>query len=357
MRPLELYHSLVADACASGPPARRTPVTFEVHRSDDPLLISVTGFYPNRWVKFCDDYLNGGPSYDLWLQDSSEPYPFSNGAHHSRGSCLVSASVESRTLMVKSRACLLVPVGILDLKLIQLTMTRLDVPRALWTIGDLQVDPMTVFSYSGYDDLPHTSALAKRADAALDGVSDAQLSKYVPGLLGRHKKAIRRARERIQTDESHIAGHFTYATPREFTWLDRGIRESWVREVTGPRGHGEYQYPTLDALELVTRRLGYSPEIAALAEMRAGRQRPRRDRWGTDRVRARAAQASSTISAASKARPELSSVCQEVGKQAAYAREWCRRAEAKSSEAEAADAVAKASRYADLAAQLVARHV
>lgn len=274
MTPIDLYHSLIADVCLRGAPERRTPVTLEIDDVGEPLRLASVGFYPNRWVKYCDDYLGSGPSYDRWLDRPREcSYEFSNAAHHARGSCVTSISLHSSTVRLRSRACLLVPVGLLDLRLIQLTMRRLGVRRAQWIVDDLQIDPVTLGSYDRYDELPRVSDVARRGDAFVARVSDAQLDKRVPGVLGRHKKAIRRIRQRIESDERHVADAFTYATPREFHWLDRDVSESWVRRATGPRGYGEWQYPSLDGLERVVERLGRAPQIADLAEMRAARLR------------------------------------------------------------------------------------
>lgn len=137
--PLSLYESLVADALAGRPHPRRTTARFELSELGPPMLLAWGGFYPSRWVAFCDDYLDGGPAMDEWLRDPRRPLEFANGAGHRRDSCLTRLTHHRGLLTLESRACNLVPTGVLDLKMLQMAWRRLEAREAPWVVSDLQL--------------------------------------------------------------------------------------------------------------------------------------------------------------------------------------------------------------------------
>lgn len=271
---LQLYEHQISRALADGPPPRRTPLTLRADEPGPPPKLAWSGFYPNRWVAYCDDYLGGGPVMDAWLRRPRATLLFENGAHHTRGACVTSLVVRAGALHLHSRACNWVPVGVLDLKLLWMAWTRLGVSRAEWVVDDVAFDPATVISYHRWRSLGGGSRFRERALAVADDTPAEMLDKRRAGMLGRHKKAVRRSRALVVSDESHIADAFTLAVPRDFVWESGGaIRESWVTRVVGRRGYGEYQWSSLAAEDLrpVISRLGHSPEIVALARRRASR--------------------------------------------------------------------------------------
>lgn len=276
MTPMQLYETVIAQCLSEGPPRRRTTVRFEMDEPGEAPLIQWSGFYPNRWVGYCDDYLGGGPVMDEWLRDPGQPLLFENGAHHTKGACIRSLTHSRGVLTLESRACNWVPVGILDLKLLWMVWRRLGARRALWVVDDLATDPATVISYHRWRSLltANQSEFATRSIRILEETPPEALDKHRPGMLGRHKKAVRRGREAVVADESRIADAFTFAVPRDFVWESEGaLRESWVTRAVGKRGYGEYQWDRLDYQELepVLRRLGRIPRIEDLARRRAAR--------------------------------------------------------------------------------------
>lgn len=276
MTPVGALETVLAECLTSRPPPRRRRVEIALDDPGPPVEIRAAGFYPSRWVAYCDDYLGGGPLMDDWLADPAEPLQFLNGAAHRLGPCVERLSASGGRLTLESRACSLVPTGLLDLKLLQMAWMRLGLTSALWVVEDLSVDPLSVPGYAGWRGLlpAAPSAFARRALAAADGTSDEALDKRRPGMLGRHKKAVRRDRAPIQTDESRIASSFTFAVPRDFVWESAGaVRESWITRATGRKGYGEYQWNHLDYEELapVLARMPRRPDLRAMASRRAAR--------------------------------------------------------------------------------------
>lgn len=276
MRPHELYHEVIQQAFDGGisPKIRTRHMahrSFTLDEPSDNILIQHAGFYPNRWVGFCDDYLGGGPLLDEWLKNPSELFLFSNQAHHTRGSCLTAMRVVDGQLNLHSRASNWVPTGILDLKLLNMCFRRLGTSRAVWVIDDLQLDPLSVAGYHRFGEMTGTSDFYKTARRVLDETPHELLDKKVPGMLGRHKKAVRRGRRVLTTDESRINA-FTLAIPRDFAWAGH-TREQWVTKQVERRGYGEYQWDHLDYPELkpILARLPPGVTIEGMAIRRAAR--------------------------------------------------------------------------------------
>lgn len=272
MKPHELYHAIIQRAFDGLMPKTKA-AAFAFDEPSDNILIQHAGFYPNRWVGFCDDYFGGGPPLDEWLKNPRELFVFTNKAHHTKGSCLTMMQVVDGQLNLHSRASNWVPTGILDLKLLNMCFRRLEVSNAVWIIDDLQLDPMSVAGYHRFGEMTGTSDFYKTARRVLDETPHELLDKRVPGMLGRHKKAIRRGRQTLTTDESRIDA-FTLVIPRDFAWAaTRHTREQWVTKQVGRRGYGEYQWDRLDypELEPVVARLPPGMTIEQMATRRAAR--------------------------------------------------------------------------------------
>lgn len=107
------------------------------------IPLSAAGFQSRRWVRYIDDYLEGGPSFVEYLQDWTEaqgisPYYF-NGSHtHTKGACITSVELYPETIVLNSRACDICPTGILDLTLLWWISYVTGIRKAIWNVGRIK---------------------------------------------------------------------------------------------------------------------------------------------------------------------------------------------------------------------------
>lgn len=207
--PRSCWRELLLETCRIGPPRRHSTIELVIDGPCETVRIADAGFHPNRWVAFCDDYLAGGPEFEDFLSCGGLRYRFYNWGGHRKGGCLTRLDLGQRLLI--SRASNWVPTGILDLKLVNMTMRRTGVRRLTWRIEDLNVDP---FMASASVDFPSVgeSVWYQRARSIVDGTSRVKL-------LGCHEKALRRHLKPLDTDESEIEESFIHFTPEDVARL------------------------------------------------------------------------------------------------------------------------------------------
>lgn len=255
--PRTCWRELLLEVCRDGALRRHTPHDLWISGPCEPLRIADAGFHPNRWVAFCDDYLGGGPEFEDFLSSGARQFIFHNWGGHTKGGCLTKIDLRRRILW--SRASNWIPTGILDLKLLNVVMRRTGLTGFRWSIEDLNVD---VFTASASVDFPREplsreSEWLRRARAVVNGESGVKL-------LGKHKKALRRHENPLDTDESEIHDCFIHFTPEDVARLahtsGRRVR-NYLRAASGRLRGAGYAWSSPD-----------HPEAAALlAEFGLGR--------------------------------------------------------------------------------------
>lgn len=118
------------------------------------IPLSLGGFQSRRWLRYVDDYLNGGPSFVKFLQDYCRKprlmqYHFGGSQSHTHGSCIQSISLNPEPIQLlkgenqigqapyiylHSRACDICPTGLLDLTLLWWVGHVTGLQQAWWEI-------------------------------------------------------------------------------------------------------------------------------------------------------------------------------------------------------------------------------
>jgi hypothetical protein len=160
------------------------------------------GFTPRRWVKYCDFYLKGGPVFEEFLKRKGT-YSFVNAAGHKKGACLNSVSIERSCVIVKSRACLFAPTGILDFKLMSIIMKRLNLPL-IWHIDEIN------FSLDFMGCLSHRVS-KNQYPTFWERFRHNTVSSFL-----RHRRMTKLHRTR---NESEIKNHLVFLTLRDLSWM------------------------------------------------------------------------------------------------------------------------------------------
>jgi hypothetical protein len=210
----DTYLSLLNDIATGKIRTGKHPIDIDI-KPGKHLSIGHAGFTARRWVTYSDQYLKGGPAFERWLEKGKGTWEFDNDAGHSKGACITSLAITPKKLIVKSRALLLAPTGLLDFKLINMVATRLDLPTE-WAVDEMNVTPEFCVSVSHLFPKKKTPWLRDFWD---------RYERNRETKFARHRAQYHDASK--VKEELTTRDHFTFSIMRDFSWMYKGAVDGW----------------------------------------------------------------------------------------------------------------------------------
>jgi hypothetical protein len=186
---------------------------------------SLVGYSSNRWLKYADAYLHGGPSFKDFIDQplpkkSASTFMFGGNSSHNRGPCILSLTVTSTLIHLNARTLHWANAAILDLNLAWLLYQHYDLPVWITTPRATVLD-WQLSGYSRLEELPD-----------VDLVRRAKKFKKNPSELTRisHIKKATRDHTKQSKDEEEIILNFCRVTPEDIA-NHLGIKGTKIRNI------------------------------------------------------------------------------------------------------------------------------
>lgn len=200
----------------------------------DRVPFSVVGYSSNRWIKYTDAYLYGGPAFRAFLAEkipnnSVSTFTFGGTIAHSRGPCVLTLSVSKNLVHLNCRVLHWANAAVLDLSLVWLLIKRYRKP--VWiTAPQAKVLDWQLAGYMHLSNLPRTSL-----------VKNALAMRKNPELLtwDRQRKKAERTFDHSNTDEETMIEDFVRITPEDLA-IHCKIKGTKLRDVL----RAEFGYST-----------------------------------------------------------------------------------------------------------------
>ncbi len=210
----QVYLDMIRQISAGDIPLGKSRQKIEF-RPGNHLWISHAGFTARRWVTYCDQYLKGGPAFERYLSSGKGTWRFDNDAGHTKGACLTSMTIERKRVVLKSRALLFAPTGVLDFKLANMVGNQLGLPVE-WEVDQMNVTREFLVSVAHLLPKKKTPWLSKFWDLYERG-RDTKFARHAAQYHDASKVK----------SETVIRDHFTFSIMRDFSYHYKGLIPGW----------------------------------------------------------------------------------------------------------------------------------